>query len=161
MPRRPDFQRRLTNESQEILDESDRLTQFIEDRAKYTLSRFARMRRDRQSMGQLNPRLSSVIGTPRRVSGSTKRRSRFLGEGAATVAVDTVLARFFFFTLCFRGGVGGNGGHAWFPFAWCSRIRTCLFFARRLVYGAVRFSTRKGRRKNEMRFPSVRLAGKI
>ncbi|CAN0001599.1 unnamed protein product, partial [Hapterophycus canaliculatus] len=52
----------------EILDESDRLSQFIEDRARDTLSRFARMRRERHGVGQLNPRLSSVVGlaTPRR-----------------------------------------------------------------------------------------------
>lgn len=56
---------------QEILDESDRLTQFIEDRAKDTLLRFARKRQERLSNGQINPRLASVIGnlgTPRRVS---------------------------------------------------------------------------------------------
>lgn len=56
---------------QEIMDESDRLTQFIEDRAKDTLLRFARKRQERQSNGQINPRLASVVGnlgTPRRVS---------------------------------------------------------------------------------------------
>lgn len=56
---------------QEIMDESDRLTQFIEDRAKDTLLRFARKRQERQNNGQINPRLGAVIGsvgTPRRVS---------------------------------------------------------------------------------------------
>lgn len=54
------------------MDESDRLTQFIEDRAKDTLLRFAVKRQERQSNGGINPRLSAVVGslgTPRRVSG--------------------------------------------------------------------------------------------
>lgn len=37
---------------QEIMDESDRLTQFIEDRAKDTLLRFTRMRQQRRIMGR-------------------------------------------------------------------------------------------------------------
>lgn len=49
------------------MDESDRLSQFIEDRAKDTLLRFARRRQERQSVGQINPRLASFT-TPRRVS---------------------------------------------------------------------------------------------
>lgn len=51
------------------MDESDRLTQFIENRAKDTLARFAMRRRERIGIGQINPRLTSVFpGTPRRVS---------------------------------------------------------------------------------------------
>ncbi|CAN0022155.1 unnamed protein product [Ectocarpus fasciculatus] len=52
---------------EEIMDESDRLSQFIEDRAKDTLLRFARRRQERQKVGQINPRLTSFT-TPRRVS---------------------------------------------------------------------------------------------
>ncbi|CBJ32337.1 conserved unknown protein [Ectocarpus siliculosus] len=52
---------------EEIMDESDRLSQFIEDRAKDTLLRFARRRQERQSVGQINPRLASFT-TPRRLA---------------------------------------------------------------------------------------------
>lgn len=60
------------------MDESDRLTQFIEDRAKDTLLRFARKRQERQSNGQINSLMASIgpLGTPRRVSSS---QGLFLG----------------------------------------------------------------------------------
>ncbi|CAB1114432.1 unnamed protein product [Ectocarpus sp. CCAP 1310/34] len=63
---------------EEIMDESDRLSRFIEDRAKDTLLRFARRRQERQSVGQINPRLASFT-TPRRLETEETKLLKHLG----------------------------------------------------------------------------------